>query len=149
MGYRDSLYWMEGTIELDDAFIGGKHKGKRGRGAEGKTPVIIACENRGEKAGFIAMKAVDNINIESVKAFVQGHLLAHQYVKKDAYTGLNIIDKTQQHEPRVTPGSKVDEWLPWVHIAIGNLKTFLLGTFHGVTKVYLQEYPNEFCHRFN
>jgi hypothetical protein len=46
MGHRDSLYRLSGPIELDDAFIGGKHKGKRGRGAEGKTPVIIACENK-------------------------------------------------------------------------------------------------------
>jgi hypothetical protein len=49
---------------------------------------------------------------------------------------LIIIDKTQQHEPRVTPSNKVDEWLSWVHIAIGNLKIFLLGTFHGVMSKY-------------
>jgi hypothetical protein len=53
------------------------------------------------------------------------------------------------HEPRVTPSHLVDEWLPWVHIAISNLKTFLLGTFHGVSIKYLQEYLNEFCYRFN
>jgi len=62
---------------------------------------------------------------------------------------LNIINKTQLHEPKVTPSIKVDEWLPWVHIAIGNLKAFLLGTFHGVTRKYLQEYLDEFCYRFN
>ncbi|MCU7996788.1 transposase, partial [Shewanella glacialipiscicola] len=50
---------------------------------------------------------------------------------------------------RVTPSELVDEWLPWVHIAIGNLKAFLLGTFHGVTGKFLQEYLNEFCYRFN
>ena len=33
--------------------------------------------------------------------------------------------------------------------AIGNLKAFLLGTFHGVTGKFLQEYLNEFCYRFN
>jgi hypothetical protein len=38
--------------------------------------------------------------------------------------------------------------LPW-DIAIGHLKTFLLGTFHGVTSKYLQEYLNEFCYRYN
>jgi hypothetical protein len=38
------LYRLSGTIELDDAFIGGKHKDKRGRGAQGKTPVLIACQ---------------------------------------------------------------------------------------------------------
>ena len=36
MGHRDSLYQLSGTIELDDALIGGRHKGKRGRGAGGK-----------------------------------------------------------------------------------------------------------------
>ena len=43
----------------------------------------------------------------------------------------------------------VDEWLPWVHVAITNLKRFLLGTFHGISKHYVQEYLNEFCYRFN
>jgi transposase-like protein len=149
MGHRDSLYRLSGTIELDDAFVGSKHKGKRGRGAEGENPVIIACENKHKKAGFIAMKVVKNVNFETVKEFVSHHLLANQHVRTDAYPALNIIDKTQQHKPRVTPSEKVDEWLPWVHIAIGNLKAFLLGTFHGVTGNYLQEYLNEFCYRYN
>jgi hypothetical protein len=47
------------------------------------------------------------------------------------------------------PEASFFEWLPWVHIAIGNLKAFLLGTFHGVSGKYLQEYLSEFCYRFN
>ena len=35
MGHRDSLCRLSGTIELVDALVGVKHKGKRGRGAEG------------------------------------------------------------------------------------------------------------------
>jgi hypothetical protein len=65
MGHRDSLYRLSVTIKLDDTFVGGKHKGKRGCGAEGKTPVIIACENKDKKAGFIAMKAFKNVNFEN------------------------------------------------------------------------------------
>jgi hypothetical protein len=95
------------------------------------------------------MKAVNNVNFKTVKECVSHHLLANQHVRTDAYLGLNIIDTTQQYEPRVTPSEKVDEWLPWVHMAIGNLKTFLLGAFHGVTGNYLQEYLNEFCYRYN
>ena len=75
------------------------------------------------------MKAVNAVSFKHVDDFVKHHLLAGQNVRTDAFRGLNIIDKTQQHEPRVTPSNKVDEWLPWVHIAIGNLKAFLLGTF--------------------
>lgn len=149
MGHRDSLYRLSGIIELDDAFIGGKHKGKRGRGAQGKTPIIVACESRHKKAGYIAIAAVENVNFSTVEEFVRKHLLTNQQVRTDAFAALNVINETHSHIARVTPGELVDEWLPWVHIAIGNLKTFLLGTFHGVTRKYLQEYLNEFCYRFN
>ena len=51
VGDQNSLYKLTGTIELDDAFVGGKQAEKRGRGAEGKTailePVSIMTENQG------------------------------------------------------------------------------------------------------
>jgi len=149
MGHRDSLYQLSGTIELDDALIGGKQKGKRGRGAHGKTSVLIACESGEKKAGFIALEAVSSVCHLSVDEFVKKHLKRGQKVHSDALPALNIIDQTQYYEARVTPSHLVDEWLPWVHIAIGNLKTFLLGTFHGVSGKYLQEYLDEFSYRFN
>jgi hypothetical protein len=62
---------------------------------------------------------------------------------------LTVIDQTQYYEARITPSHLVDKWLPWVHIAIGNLKTFLLGTLHGVSGKYLKEYLDEFSYRFN
>ena len=36
-----------------------------------------------------------------------------------------------------------------MHIAIANLKRFLLGTFQGVSAKYPQEYLDEFWYRFN
>ncbi len=36
MGHRDSLYRLSKLVEVDDALVGGKQKGKRGRGAQGK-----------------------------------------------------------------------------------------------------------------
>ena len=38
--------------------------------------------------------------------------------------------------------------LKWVHAAIGNFKSFLLGTYHGSCGNY-QPYLDEFCFRFN
>ncbi len=149
MGHKDNLYALHGTIEVDDALVGGKHAGKRGRGAEGKTAVLIACESREKRAGYIAMNAVDSVNHSTVASFVKKTIANDQIVHSDALSALNIISKTQHHEARVTPANKVDGGLPWVHIAIGNLKTFLLGTFHGVSGKYLQEYLDEFCYRFN
>jgi hypothetical protein len=34
------------------------------------------------------------------------------------------------HIAKITPPEEADQWLPWVHIVIANLKRFLLGTFH-------------------
>ena len=39
--------------------------------------------------------------------------------------------------------------LPIIHIIISNLKRYLLGTYHGVSATYLQEYIDEFVFRFN
>lgn len=149
MGHRDSLYRLHDLIEIDDAFVGGRRSGKRGRGAEGKTAVLVAVENREQRAGFIAMQQVGAVTKESVAKFVQHHLPPGQEVRSDALASLLEIGKTQHHAARVTPPDKAGEWLPWVHIAIGNLKAFLLGTYHGVSSKYLQEYLNEFCYRFN
>jgi len=55
MGYRDSLYRLQDLIEIVDALVGCRRIGKRGSGAEGKSPVPVVDENRGQRAGYIAM----------------------------------------------------------------------------------------------
>jgi len=149
MGHRDSLYRLSGMIELDDAFVGGKRKGKRGRGAEGKTPIIVACESQEARAGFLAIQVADHIDNKTVDSFSKHKLNAEQVIFTDAFRGLTSLSETQVHVPKATPADEVDGWLPWVHIVISNLKRFILGTFHGVQGKYLQEYINEFCYRFN
>lgn len=149
MGHRDSVYRLHDLVEIDDALVGGRKPGKRGRGAEGKVPVLVAVENRDSGAGFIAMQQVAVVTKETVTGFVKSRLPPSQVVRSDKLAALGAIGKTQHHAARVTPPDKAGEWLPWVHVAIGNLKAFLLGTYHGVSSKYLQEYLNEFCYRFN
>ena len=149
MGHRDSLYRLTQTIELDDAFIGGKKAGKRGRGAEGKSSVLVAIENLDGKSGFVAMEVIDSVSKNNISDFTKRRILADQTVHTDAYPSNNGIRPHAMHIPKVTPSAMVDEWLPMVHVAIANLKRFLLGTFHGTGHRYLQGYLNEFCYRFN
>jgi len=150
MGHRDSIYRLHELIEINDALIGGRHiGGKRGRGTERKTSVLVAIENWEKRAGFIAMQQVSSVNRKTVSQFVKRHLSPDQCVRSNALLSLAEIRKTQNRAARVNPPGKAGEWLPWVHIAIGNLKGFLLGTYHGVSSGYLQEYLNEFCYRFN
>ncbi|RFC37896.1 MAG: ISXO2-like transposase domain-containing protein [Candidatus Nitrotoga sp. LAW] len=95
------------------------------------------------------MQQASAVTKKSVAKFVQYHLPPGQLVRSDALASLVEIGKTQHHAARVTPSDKAGKWLPWVHIAIGNLKAFLLGTYHGVSSKYLQEYLNKFYYRFN
>ena len=150
MADRDSMYrLLNDLIELDDAYIGGKKPGKKGRGAKGKKPIVVAVENKGNKAGFVAMEAMEAVSGKNIKGFLDRHVKEGQHVRTDAFPAMNIIDETYQHEKKVTPPQEVSSWLPLVHIVIGNLKKFLNGTYHGVTHTYLQEYLDEFCYRFN
>jgi len=149
MADRDSIYRLENIIEFDDTLVGGKRAGKRGRGAEGKRPVLVAVETREKGAGFVAMQAVDSVSKITVRRFLAKHLKADQTVKTDALPALNAVSETQQHRKKVTPPEEAAEWLPLVHIMIGNMKTFINGTFHGVSSKCLQEYLDEFCYRFN
>ena len=149
MAHRDSIYRLENIIEFDDAYVGGKRTGKRGRGAAGKRPVLVAVETRKKGAGFVAMQAVDTVSKETVRKFLFRKLKEGQNVRTDALPALNAVNETQQHEKKVTPPEQASEWLPLVHILIGNMKQFINGTFHGVSSNYLQEYLDEFCYRFN
>lgn len=149
MGNRDSIYRLSEIIELDDALVGGKRPGKRGRGAEGKVSVLIACENKNGRPGFVAMEAVNSVSKKSIGDFAKRRIKASQTVRTDGLPANQGVSIHVTHISKVTPPEMANEWLPWVHVAIANLKRFLLGTFHGTSKRYLQDYLNEFCYRFN
>ena len=148
MGDRDRSYWLTGLVEADDALVGGRRAGKRGRGAEGKQPVLFAVERKGERAGFLAAQVVEGVNHEQVGAFSR-RLGDGLRVRSDAFRGLTAMARDHAHEPRPTPPDRADEWLPLVHLVISNFKRFLIGTFHGVSRTHLQEYLDEFVFRLN
>ena len=121
MAHRDSIYRLENLIEFDDAFVGGKKTGKRGRGASGKTPVLVAVEKRDKHAGFMAAAAVTEITKESVRDFLNRHLKPGQKVRTDALPALNSTAEKHMHQKKVTPPEKAGEWLPLVHIVIAHI----------------------------
>ena len=148
MGDRDRSCWLTGLAEADDALVGGRRAGKRGRGAEGKRPVPFAVERKGERAGFLAAQVVDGVSHGQVGAFSR-RLGDGLRVRSDAFRGLTAMARDHAHEPRPTPPDKADEWLPLVHLVISNFKRFLIGALHGVSRTHLQECLDEFVFRFN
>jgi len=58
----DATYLLDGEIELDESYFGGRRKGKRGRGAAGKVPVFGILERDGQ----VSVQVVPNVKAETV-----------------------------------------------------------------------------------
>lgn len=155
MEERDKQYRLKGRIELDDAYLGGESTGKRGRGAEGKVPVLAAVEKRqtsdGTKPGYAAIRIAGQLSSAVVKDFVDSKIVAGSVIETDGLSIYGILDGSDFiHEPYITEnGSKAKELFPWVHLVIGNLKRFILGTHHHADPKYLRFYVSEYCYRLN
>ena len=69
---RDAL---TGRVEVDEAFIGGEREGTRGRGAEGKTLVLVAVEGHAQKMlGRVRFRCVASIDRKTVESFVRDYV---------------------------------------------------------------------------
>ena len=65
-------------------------------------------------------------------------------------TRVALRDLGIDHRPRKGGhGRQSVHRLPWAHTVFGNLKTWLRGTFHGVSPKHLQRYLDEFVFRFD
>jgi len=149
MGERDSEYVLSGIVEFDDTYFGsGKGGGKRGRGTD-KTSVVVAVSKTDDgKPQYLKMQVVPNIKGETIGEFATGNIAEKSEVQTDAYRSFRkpLAEDFDHIFEIYDPQS---DWLRWLHTIIGNAKAFVLGTFHGLDKKYLQLYLDEFCYRFN
>lgn len=151
MGDRDTNYYLDGIVEMDDAFFGAPGKdGKRGRGTE-KTPAIVALSlNEEGEPEYLKIQAVEHIDGATVAEVAKAIVLPGATVRTDGLNSYKILG----HEGYGHEGVKFDpennpEHLHWLHMIVSNLKAFITGTYHGLDKKHLQRYFDEFCYRFN
>jgi transposase-like protein len=142
---------LMGTIEVDDTYIGGPEKGTRGRQTETKVPVVVAVENRGDHTGRIRLSVVPDVSQASLHPFICKNITPGSPINTDGWDGYWGLDAYgYKHRPKVQGSpQRASKILPWVHRVIGNLKTWLRGTHHGVNPDHLQEYLDEFTFRYN
>jgi transposase-like protein len=63
MRRRDEGYVLQGLVEVDETYVGGKAEGPRGRGANKKTPVAVALELRSDgKPGHVGMGSLERVD---------------------------------------------------------------------------------------
>lgn len=142
---------LKGAIEVDDTYVGGPEKGVHGRHVETKVPVVVAVENRGDHTGRIRLGVVPDVTQRSLHSFIHKNIAPGSQINTDGWDGYwGLETYGYKHRPKVQGSpERAAKILPWVHRVIGNLKTWLRGTHHGVDPEHLQGYLDEFTFRYN
>jgi len=142
---------LSGTVEVDETYIGGKRPGKRGRGAEGKTLVVVAVEDKGNKIGRIRLRQVANASADSLTPAVQEAIEPGSVVRTDNWNGYTeLSSKGYKHKIARLSADAGDNLLPLVNRVVALLKRWLAGTHQGAVRPsHLDYYLDEFTFRFN
>ena len=140
---------FDGTVEADETYIGGKRRGKRGRGAEGKTPVFGIHKREGD----VMAKAVENTKASTVMSVMREHVRIGANLMTDEYRSYGNAKYVGYKHETVRHGAK--EYVRGkVHTNTiegfwSQLKRSMDGTHHSVSAKHLQKYLNEHVWRWN
>jgi transposase-like protein len=161
------------SVEMDEAYVGGRTRGK-GRGVTDKVIVAGAVEERwSEKineetgkvkrrryAGRLRLRLVPDRGKAALTEFACENVVEGTVIKTDDWTGYLDLPKYYTRQivradagmPELTKleaKAAKGEKMPIIHLVFSNLKTWILGTHHGVSPKHLPAYLNEFVFRFN
>jgi len=86
-----------GEVELDESYFGGARKGKRGRGAAGKTIVFGLLKRKGK----VYTKVIQDTKSQTLIPIIMQKVIPDSIVYTDTYHSYNALDVSQFHHHRV------------------------------------------------
>ena len=156
---QDDAVALDGCIEMDEMYLGGreinKHESKKTEGTQGrstktKTPIFGMVQRDGKT---VAMKVEDTkakTLMPIIKQFIRenAHLLTDELVSYQGLTKAGFRHDYVSHgkkefvRPNGIHTNSVEGF--WAHF-----KRVIFGTYHFVSKTYLQRYIDEQLFRWN
>lgn len=145
---RDKL---SGIVEVDETYVGGKKKGKQGRGSENKAIVLIAAQKDGLKIGRIRLRHIKDASAASIENALNEMVSQGSKIQTDGWPSYSGLEKLgYQHEIIRDESTLGENLLPLCHKVASLLKRWLLGTHQGgVQQTHLAYYLDEYTFRFN
>jgi len=142
---------LTGVIEVDETYLGGEKTGRRGRGAAGKSLVVISAEINGGRIGRIRLRRIMDASADSLGPAVREAADVGAVIRTDGWSGYCQLNHLGYDHEVVRKESAVgDNLLPSCHRVASLLKRWLLGTHQGaVSHEHLEYYLDEFTFRFN
>ncbi len=152
---RDQRQLLEGLVEMDETYIGGKPRPgdgkvhKRGRGTS-KTPVVGLAE----RGGDIRCEVVKNrdLSAKALRRMVKTHVDTEKATLiTDEYSGYARVSELLPHEIVNHSEWYVDGFKHTnsVESFWSLLKRGVIGQYHHVSIRHLHVYVDEFCYRQN
>lgn len=145
---------LSGRIEIDDAYLGGERRGKRGRGAANKHPFIAAVATNEEKHPLcLQLRRVKRFTLAELARFSASSVAPGSHIVSDGLPCFRVFDDSRYHHERhITGGGKASASHPafrWVNTLLGNVKNAITGTYHAIRGQHAARYLAEFEYRFN
>lgn len=136
-------------VELDETYVGGKAKGKRGRGAAKKTPVFGAVERNGK----LKTKVVLNVRKLTLMPLIKDMVADNSVIVTDESNSYNDVKKVGHLHESInhSKGQYVDRDVHTNTIEgfWSQFKRSVHGTYHSVSRKHLQLYLDEFSFRYS
>ena len=143
---------LGGTVEMDEAYIGGKRRGSpRGRPGRGshKTPVFGMVE----RGGQIAAYTMPNLTGAQMLSHVAKRVLPQSMIYTDEYAAYNGLTARGYTHERVNHSTGVyvsgDVHTNTIEGFWALLKHGIRGVYHSVSAKHLQGYLSEYVWRWN
>jgi len=149
MGQQPMAEKLQGIIEADETYIGGKRHGKRGRGAENKTPVFALIQRDGDVRSF----KTERVTGKNLKGIIRDHVDTSSTIMTDEFLAYKGLDKEFVSHQTVNHGIKeYARGNAHVNNAEGYfslLKRGIVGVYHHISRQHLDRYLDEFNFRYN
>jgi len=151
---RNSIYRLEGSVQIDDAYQGGEKPalpGKTGRGARGKVPFVMAVQTRDGQPIFMQARRVEGFSKEAIRDYAKAALRPGSRVLSDGLGCWNgLADAGIKHVAKTTgSGRPTDPDFKWVNTGLGNIKSAITGTCRSCDEHHTARYLAAYEWRFN
>jgi len=138
---------LNGEIELDESYFGGKRKGKRGRGAAGKVPVFGILERN----GTVMVEVVKDVTAESLLSMTVKTVKRGSIVYTDKFRSYDALMFCGYRHLRVDHGKRFATGKVYINGLEGfwSYAKERIIKFHGVSKEKFPLYLKEMEFRYN
>jgi transposase len=143
----DDDFWLSGEVEIDESYFGGRRKGRRGRGAAGKVPVLGILERNGR----VTVSVVKDVTAESLLKETVKMVRRGSIVYTDKYRGYDALMFCGYRHLKVDHGKRFATGKVYINGLEGfwSFAKQRLAKFHGVSKQHFPLYLKEMEFRYN